>query len=365
MTSTLMNPGLDTATPADPRWRAVMERDRHADGRFVYSVRTTGVYCRPSCGARLARPENVRFHATPAEAVQAGFRPCKRCRPDQWPETDRHTELVTAACRALENAEVIPTLKDLAQQAGLSPFHFHRLFKGVTGVTPRAYAAARRAQRVREGLSEGQTVTRAMLEAGYGSSARFYAQSESVLGMKPTSYRNGGHGAEIRYTVTSCALGAVLVAATAQGLCSVALGDDAQTLVREFLERFPRATLVGDDPEFAQWVKRVVAFIEMPAEGLNLPLDIRGTAFQQRVWRALQGLAPGETTTYTDLAKGIGQPSAVRAVASACAANELAVIVPCHRVLRRDGSLSGYRWGVARKGDLLRREALQRGRTKT
>lgn len=349
--------GAPPDASADPRWSAVVARDREADGRFYYSVRTTGVYCRPSCGARLARPENVRFHATPAEAERAGFRPCKRCRPDQAGARTRETELIAAACRRIEQAESPPALAELARQANLSRFHFHRVFKAMTGLTPKAYADARRAERVRGALAQGASVTVAMQDAGFGSSSRFYAQSTRMLGMPPSVYRNGADEQIIRYALTECTLGCLLVAATPVGICDISLGDDPDPLVAALRARFPRAQLIAGDVQLSHWVTKVVALIEQPSTHVDLPVDIRGTAFQQRVWQALRELPPGTTVSYTQLAARVGRPEAVRAVANACAANTLAVLIPCHRVVRSDGSISGYRWGPARKKALLRRES--------
>jgi len=345
------------ATMRDPRWAAVVARDAAADGSFVYAVRTTGVYCRPSCAARTARAENVEFHRSPGEAEQAGFRPCKRCRPDEPPRAQRQVALVAALCRMIERAPEIPSLDALARHAGLSPSHLHRVFKAVTGLTPKAYAAAHRARRMRSELAQRATVTDAIYGAGFGSNGRFYAQSNALLGMTPTRYRAGGADTEIRFAVGQCALGAILVAASTRGVCAIALGDDPEVLVRELQDRFPRAQLVGDDPDFAALVAQVVGCVEAPGTGVELPLDVRGTAFQQRVWQALREIPAGTTLTYGELARRIGAPRAVRAVAGACAANTLAVAIPCHRVVRTDGALSGYRWGIARKRALLDREA--------
>ncbi len=312
------------------RWAAVVRRDRNADGLFYYAVQTTGVYCRPSCPARLARRENVQFHATCEAAEQAGFRPCKRCRP---------------------NAAA------LAEAAGMSRYHFHRVFTAITGVTPKAYAAAHRAQRVRDELSRTATVTEAIYSAGFHSSGRFYATSSEVLGMTPTNFRSGGNGTSICFAIGECSLGSILVAKRDRGVCAVLLGDDPDALARDLQDRFPRANLIGDDGEFEQFVAKVVGFVEAPGIGLDLPLDVRGTAFQQRVWQALREIPAGETASYTDIANRIGSPNSVRAVAQACAANALAVAIPCHRVVRNDGGLSGYRWGVERKRALLAKEA--------
>jgi AraC family transcriptional regulator of adaptative response/methylated-DNA-[protein]-cysteine methyltransferase len=348
---------LAAATQNDPRWAAVLARDAAADGKFFYSVRSTGVYCRPSCASRTARPENVQFHASAAAAERAGFRPCQRCRPDQEPLAVRHAALVAELCRFIEQAEQTPSLGVLAAHAGLSTYHLHRIFKAVTGVTPKAYAAAHRAARLRSELTQGGSVTAAIYGAGYGSSGRFYAESDQVLGMTPGAYRRGGANTEMRFAVGQCSLGAILVAASARGVCAIFLGDDPEALVRDLQDRFPRATLVGGDAAFEHLVARAVGLVEAPRLDLDVPLDVRGTAFQQRVWQALRKIPPGATVSYTDLAQGLGMPRAVRAVASACAANPVAVAIPCHRVLRSDGALAGYRWGIERKRALLAREA--------
>jgi AraC family transcriptional regulator, regulatory protein of adaptative response / methylated-DNA-[protein]-cysteine methyltransferase len=348
---------LAAQTVSDPRWAAVVARDPAADGKFFYSVRTTGVYCKPSCAARAARPENITFHETAAAAERAGFRPCKRCRPNQASRAQVNADIVADLCRFIENADSPPTLDELAHRAGLSAFHLHRIFKQVTGVTPRAYAAAHRVKRVRNELEADTSVTDAIFGAGYNSSSRFYEKSGDVLGMTPTTYRSGGANTEIRFAIGECSLGSILVARSARGICAISLGDDPETLARELQDRFPQARLIGDDAEFAALVARVVGFVEAPAVGLDLPLDVRGTAFQQRVWQALREIPPGATASYAEIAARIGAPKSVRAVAQACGANELAVAIPCHRIVRQDGNLSGYRWGVQRKRVLLEREA--------
>lgn len=351
------NETLAAETVNDPRWAAVVARDPAADGKFFYSVRTTGVYCRPSCAARAARPENVTFHATAADAERAGFRPCKRCKPGQPPRAQQYAAVVADLCRFIESAESAPTLDDLARHAGVSAFHLHRIFKEVTGVTPRAYAAAQRVKRVRSELDGEASVTDAIFGAGYNSSSRFYENAGELLGMTPTAYRSGGANTEIRFAIGECSLGSILVARSARGICAISLGDDPDALARDLQDRFPQARLIGDDAQFARLVSRVVGFVEAPALGLDLPLDVRGTAFQQRVWQALREIPPGSTASYADIADRIGAPKSVRAVAQACGANPLAVAIPCHRVVRQDGNLSGYRWGVARKRTLLEREA--------
>jgi AraC family transcriptional regulator, regulatory protein of adaptative response / methylated-DNA-[protein]-cysteine methyltransferase len=343
-------------TTADPRWQAVVSRNPSADGQFFYSVKTTGVYCRPSCAARPARPENVQFHSSCADAERAGFRPCKRCKPDQPPLADQHVAKVAEICRLIEAAETVPVLDTLARKAGLSPYHFHRIFKAVTGLTPKAYGAAHRAKRMRAELDRSTTVTAAIFDAGYNSNGRFYEKSDEVLGMTPSTYRAGGANTQIRFAIGECSLGSILVAVSARGVCAILLGNDPDALAREFQDKFPNAHLIGGDKAFEQIVAKVVGFVEAPRLGLNLPLDVRGTAFQQRVWQALRKIPVGSTASYADIAKQVGSPRAVRAVAQACAANVLAVAIPCHRVVRNDGALSGYRWGIERKRTLLERE---------
>jgi AraC family transcriptional regulator of adaptative response/methylated-DNA-[protein]-cysteine methyltransferase len=348
---------LPIKSDGDSRWSAVRRRDRAADGAFVYAVRTTGVYCRPSCAARSARRENVSFHATCADAERAGFRPCKRCRPNEASLAERQAAAVAKACQLIEEAEELPSLDVLARAAGLSRFHFHRVFKAVTGLTPKAYGAAHRGKRVRDELAHSDTVTSAIYGAGFNSNGRFYAAASDLLGMTPTAFRAGGAGTVIRFAVGECSLGAILVAATEKGVCAIELGDDPEALVRALQDRFANARLVGGDEAFEQLVARVVGFVEAPAQGLDLPLDIRGTAFQQRVWNAIRAVPAGSTASYSEIAARIGEPKAVRAVAQACGSNMIALAIPCHRIVRRDGSASGYRWGVERKRVLLEREA--------
>lgn len=345
------------ATVSDPRWAAVAARDAGADGQFFYSVKTTGVYCRPACAARTARPQNVEFHATAADAERAGFRPCKRCKPDQLPLAEQHAATIAQLCRLIESADQAPTLEELASHAGLSTFHLHRVFKAITGVTPKQYAGAHRTNRIKAELIRSSTVTEAIYGAGYNSNGRFYEQSNEVLGMTPSAYRAGGANTEIRFAIGECSLGSILVAASERGVCAILIGDDPEALARDLQDRFPRAHLIGGDADFELLVAKVVGFVEAPALGLDLPLDVRGTAFQQRVWQALREIPAGKTTSYTEIARRIGAPSAVRAVGGAIAANPLAVAIPCHRVIRTDGSLCGYRWGVERKLALIEREA--------
>lgn len=341
----------------DPRWAALAARDARADGSFYYGVTTTGVYCRPSCGARTPLPAHVRFFADRAGAEAAGFRPCKRCRPDLPPPAERHAATVADACRRIAAADGVPRLADLAAGAGMSPYHFHRIFKAVTGLTPHQYAAADRAARLRQALAGGSGVTEAIYAAGFNASSRVYENPAALLGMAPGRYRDGGAGETIRFAIGQCSLGAILVARSGRGVCAILLGDDPQALARDLQDRFPRAELVGGDAGFEDWVARVVGFVDAPRLGLDLPLDLCGTAFQQRVWQTLRAIPPGQTATYTEIAERIGAPRAVRAVAQACAANPLAVAIPCHRVVRSDGGLAGYRWGVERKRSLLDRES--------
>ncbi|MBP1207309.1 AraC family transcriptional regulator of adaptative response/methylated-DNA-[protein]-cysteine methyltransferase [Duganella sp. 1411] len=352
----------DSAGQAGPyageqaRWDAVRRRDAGADGVFWYSVRSTGVFCRPSCGARPALRKNVAFHDSREEALRAGFRPCLRCKPEQPPLAERQAALVAEACRLIDAADEAPDLDTLAAAVGVSRFHFHRVFKAVTGITPKAYAQARRARRVQAGLARQATVTEAIYDAGFNSSGRFYASSPAVLGMTPSAFRAGGAGAVIRFAIGACSLGAILVASTAQGICAILIDDDPDFLVRDLQDRFPKAELIGAEAEYEQVVSRVVGMVERPELGLDLPLDVRGTAFQRRVWQALQAIPAGRTVSYAELAQLVGLPKGARAVAGACAANALAVAIPCHRVVRNDGSISGYRWGVDRKAALLDRE---------
>ena len=346
-----------TLVEHDPRWARVLARDASADGQFVYAVKTTGVYCQPSSASRLPRPENIEFFDTPADAEAAGYRPSRRAGPDQTTVRAQQAALVAEACRRIEAADTPPTLDALAQDAGLSPYHFHRLFKNVTGLTPKAYADAHRARKLRAQLGRGSTVTEAIYDAGFNASSRFYEASDNVLGMTASRYRAGGAQTTIRFAVGECSLGSILVAQSDRGICAILMGDDPDALVRDLQDTFRKAELIGGDADFEDLVAKVVGLIEAPSLGLDLPLDVRGTAFQERVWQALREVPPGSTTSYAEIAARIGAPKAVRAVAQACAANHIAVAIPCHRVIRRDGNTSGYRWGVERKLALLEREA--------
>ena len=353
-------PTLPTSTrdvTSDPRWARVLARDRAADGAFWYSVATTGVYCRPSCPSRGANPKNVALHDTLAEARATGFRPCRRCTPDGPSSDALAAAIVAKACRLIEASETLPSLAALAGAVERSPGYFHRLFKRVTGLTPKAYAAARRADRVREQLGTTGSVTAAIYGAGFSSSSRFYEEAPAMLGMTPGRYKAGGPDEELRFAIGQSSLGAILVACSAKGVASILIGDDPNALLEDLQDRFPNARLIGGDPDYERFIARVVGLVEAPHLGLDLPLDVRGTAFQQRVWQALREIPAGRTATYAEIADRIGAPKAVRAVAGACAANNIAVAIPCHRVVRTGGALSGYAWGIDRKRALIGREA--------
>ena len=340
----------------DERWRALLTRDKNALGMFLYGVVTTGVVCHPGCGSRQPKRENVVFFDTLTAAREAGFRPCKRCGITQ-PRTDtRQRNLVAVACRDIEAATVAPKLAELAATAGLSPWYFQRLFKRLVGITPKQYATSHRAQRFREELERGNTVTNAIYDAGFESSSRAYDLQAQRLGMAPSRYQRGSRGETVRYAFAQNYLGWVVVAATERGLCAVEFASSSEELERLLRERFPEAVLEPGDDAFASLVETVIAYLDRPERGLKLPLDIQGTAFQQRVWATLQKIPSGCTVSYAEIAARIGQPKAVRAVAGACASNKLAVVIPCHRVVKQSGELSGYRWGVERKALLLARE---------
>ncbi len=337
-------------------WAAVIAHDASQDGKFFYSVRTTGVYCRPGCASRQPLRKNVAYYETGEAAEAAGFRPCKRCRPNEGSPADRHIAAVGRACALIRARDTLPTLAELASAAGISRFHFHRVFKQVTGATPRDWGNAHRLDRFGGRLDAGEDIAAATYAAGFGASSRAYEAAPSGLGMTPAARRRGGRGEIIRYTVTATPLGWALVAATERGICMTALGDDRAGLERELRQRFPAAVLQPADGALADWAERIVRFVTIPGSQPDLPLDIRGTAFQAQVWRALQRIPPGHTASYSEIAAALGRPRAVRAVAAACAANKLALLVPCHRVVRNDGALAGYRWGIERKRELLARE---------
>jgi AraC family transcriptional regulator, regulatory protein of adaptative response / methylated-DNA-[protein]-cysteine methyltransferase len=347
--------------PSDSRWQAVLGRDKEFDGEFVYAVKTTGVYCRASCPSRVAKRGNVAFFDTTIEAEAAGFRACKRCNPDGVSLEHARNAAVNAACDFLKTSAGNVPLATLAARAGMSAHHFHRVFKSITGVTPKAYQKTIQQSRITEALSKNKTVTDAIYDAGFNSSGRFYENAEAVLGMTPGSYKSGGKNEEIRYAVEPCALGVIIVAATKRGVCAIEFGDSAHDLVQRLRTRFPLARFYPADKIFTTWLGKILEYIDHPdhqARGLlDLPLDVQGTVFQQRVWKALREIPVGETRSYSEVAQKIGKPKAVRAVASACAGNEIAVLIPCHRVVRSNGELSGYRWGIERKAELLKREA--------
>ena len=346
------------AAGQDPRWRVVALRDRTIDGQFYYAVKTTGVYCRPSCAARKAKPENVSFYASCEDAERAGFRPCKHCKPNEPSLAARHAAKVAEICWGIETAIQIPSLNEMASRAGMSAYHFHRLFKAVTGVTPTAYAIAHRAKRVRDALAEpGAMVTGAIYDAGFNSSGRFYEMSDAMLGMTPATYRDGGKDTRICFAIGECSLGSILVARSEKGICAILMGDDPDKLARDLQDRFPHATLRAGDDGFEALVAKVVGFVEAPALGLDLPLDLRGTAFQQRVWQALREIPAGSTVSYADIARRIGAPKSVRAVANACAANTIArqsrAIASCGPVARSPASASAMALaGAALAADL-------------
>ncbi|HEX8621259.1 MAG TPA: bifunctional DNA-binding transcriptional regulator/O6-methylguanine-DNA methyltransferase Ada [Allosphingosinicella sp.] len=342
---------MATVLPTDPEaaWAAVLRRDRAHDGRFVTGVLTTGIYCRPSCAARHPKRENVRFFATGAEAAAAGLRACLRCRPD---EVSRDSAAVEAALKLIEAAEEPPSLDALAARAGYSPFHVHRLFKRATGVTPAAYARGKRARAMTETLEADGRVTDAIYDAGYSGPGRFYAEAKDRLGMTPTRWRDGGRGETIRWATAQTSLGPMLVAATARGICRLSFDEGEEELRR----RFPNAAIEPGGAAMAELADRAVAAVEAPARPHDLPLDVRGTAFQEAVWRELARIPPGESLSYAALAARAGRPEAVRAAGTACGSNQIAVLIPCHRARRGDGSPGGYAYGLERKARLLERE---------
>ncbi|MBV8890046.1 MAG: bifunctional DNA-binding transcriptional regulator/O6-methylguanine-DNA methyltransferase Ada [Alphaproteobacteria bacterium] len=337
-------------------WAALVARDANADGRFLYGVRTTGVYCRPGCASRPPRRENVTFFENRSAAEAAGFRSCKRCRPADASAAERHVAAIARACALIRARDTVPSLTELADAAGISRFHFHRVFRQITGATPRDWARTHRLGRFAAKLDAGEPIAEAVYGAGFGSGSRAYEAARSGLGMTPGARRRRGAGEAIGFVTMNTSLGWVLVAATHRGICMTALGDEPAALEAELQRRFPAAVLAPGDAVLREWARQVVHFLTAPGTLPDLPLDIRGTAFQARVWRALQKIPLGKTATYTEIAAALGQPLAVRAVARACAANNLAVLVPCHRVIRQDGDLAGYRWGVERKEALLARE---------
>jgi AraC family transcriptional regulator of adaptative response/methylated-DNA-[protein]-cysteine methyltransferase len=358
----IIGEGVEQGVSAEgKRWAALVRRDARADGSFCYGVKTTGVFCRPSCPSRLPRRSNVLFFASAPSAHAAGFRPCRRCRPDLPERPEPHLDRIVRVCGLIETAEKSPTLAELAEAVGFCPSHLHRVFKRAVGVTPKGYAAGLRAQRLKDGLRPGVTVTRALYDAGFGSGSRLYAQAGEHLGMSPARYRSGGEGVPIRFAVARTDLGWVLVAGTGLGICAIDLGDSREALIDAFKGRFDKAEHCEGDREFVRWLSRVTESIVSPRRGLDLPLDIRGTAFQRRVWQELRRIPAGRTVSYGEVARRIGKPGSARAVGRACASNPFAVAVPCHRVVRCDGDPGGYRWGVERKRALLERETKRGG----
>jgi AraC family transcriptional regulator of adaptative response/methylated-DNA-[protein]-cysteine methyltransferase len=338
-------------------WQAVEERDAAWDGRFVYAVRSTGIYCRPSCPSRKPRRTQVVFYPVPEAAQQCGYRPCRRCRPHQADPTDPHVDLVRQTCRYIEtHLESSLTLDTLAAQVGFSPFHLQRTFKHITGITPKQYADACRLGVLKSRLKERRTVTMAMIEAGYGSSSRLYERASSHLGMTPATYQRGGPATQIRYTLAACPHGRLLLAGTERGICAVYLGDEDAKLEAELANEFSAAEVRRDDDALSAWVSELVNHLGGRQPHLDLPLDVQATAFQWRVWQELRAIPYGSTRSYSEIARALGQPTATRAVARACATNPVSLVIPCHRVVREDGGLGGYRWGLERKEALLQQE---------
>jgi AraC family transcriptional regulator of adaptative response/methylated-DNA-[protein]-cysteine methyltransferase len=337
------------------RWRAVRAHDRASDGLFVYAVSSTGVFCRPSCPSRRPTRARVAFFDSAADAERAGYRACRRCKPKDA-QADPWLDRIARASVYLANVEGHPTLTTLARRFGGSPYHFQRTFKRIVGVTPREYADACRLQSVKRRLRQSDDVTTAVVDAGYGSSSRFYERAVPKLGMSPTTYRRGGKGMSINYAVVDSSLGRLLVAATARGVCSVAMGKSDRDLERVLTDEYPAASVARDDGALARWTRAIVAHLDGRRPRLDLPIDVQATAFQWQVWKALADIPRGETRTYAEIAAAIGRPRAVRAVGHACAVNKVAILVPCHRVVPAAGGVGNYRWGVDRKRKLLERE---------
>jgi AraC family transcriptional regulator of adaptative response/methylated-DNA-[protein]-cysteine methyltransferase len=340
----------------ESRWDLVVRHDRTADGTFVYAVSSTGVFCRPSCSSRRPRRDRVTFFDTPADAVQAGYRACLRCRPERAAAADPWIDKIQRACVYLANVDGHPALATLARRLGGSPYHLQRNFKRIVGVTPREYADACRLRTVKARLRQGADVTAAMFDAGYGSSSRFYERAAPKLGMRPATYRRGGADTAIRFAIVASPLGRLLVAATSRGVCSIAMAASDRDLEAGLAREYPAATITPDQGGLTQWTKQILSHLDGTQPRLDLPLDVRATAFQWQVWQALAAIPYGQTRTYGDVAAAIGRPRAVRAVARACATNPVALAVPCHRVVAAGGAVSGYRWGVGRKKALLQRE---------
>jgi AraC family transcriptional regulator of adaptative response/methylated-DNA-[protein]-cysteine methyltransferase len=346
--------GVKACTTSDEnRWKAVLARDAGANGRFVYAVSSTGIYCKPSCASRRPLRERVVFFDAPADAVRAGYRACKRCRPDEVATADPWLDKIRRACVYLANVDGHVSLTHLAARIGGSPYHLQRSFKRIVGVSPREYADACRLEKVKRGLRKGSRVTDAMIDAGYGSSSRFYERAASKLAMKPQTYGRGGAGMEIAYAIVDSPLERLLVAATAKGVCAVYMASSDAVLERELEDEYPAARLSASHPGLKKWANEIVRHLEGRRPRLDLPLDVQATAFQWQVWNALSKIPYGETRTYKEVAASIGRPSAIRAVAHACASNPVSLVIPCHRVVRGSGALAGYRWGLARKKALL------------
>jgi AraC family transcriptional regulator of adaptative response/methylated-DNA-[protein]-cysteine methyltransferase len=345
-----------TTSNANQKWSMVLARDTKADGRFVYAVKSTGIFCRPTCPSRRPRRENVEFFNSPAQAQQAGYRACRRCTPL---ERNPQSQKVEAACRYIdENLDVTLSLTAISRHVAISPFHFQRMFKRMLGISPREYQQARRAGKFRQALLSDGSVTEAIYEAGFSSSSRAYESVPAQLGMTPSEFKRGGDGIEIRCTVISTELGKLLVATTPRGVCAVRFGESEAALLRELKKDFNAAEIRRDDVGLESVATQIKQLLSGSAAPLNIPLDLRGTAFQQMVWKELRRIPQGQTRSYTDVAKAIGKPKAVRAVANACGSNPVAIVVPCHRVVQKNGSLAGYRWGVKRKAALLEKEAV-------
>ncbi len=342
----------------EAKWQAVVAKDPRADGDFVFAVSSTGVYCRPSCPSRRPRRENVSFYALPEVAEQSGFRACKRCKPRSVPATDPQVEMARTVCKLIDNHDGEPvTLAKLSEEVGVSTFHLQRTFKSITGISPSQYAELRRIDRFKEGVRGGETIANATYDAGFGSSSRLYEGAAAQLGMTPATYGKGGRGAVINYAIVECQLGKLMVAATSRGVCSVKLGDSVAGLEADLSNEFPAAQIGRDEAMLALSVRAIVDHLSDKSPHIDLPLDIRSTAFQRQVWEQLRRIPVGETYSYSEVAKAIGQENAVRAVARACATNPVALVIPCHRVIREDKSLGGYRWGLDRKRKLLQSEA--------
>lgn len=363
--SAMLEREMTTASEQDQFWTAVLTRDSQFDGRFVFAVSSTGIYCRPSCPARRPRRDRVSFFSLPQTAEQSGFRPCKRCRPQER-NADPQVDLVHRACRLIEgNSEETMDLETLGSSLGISSFHLQRTFKNIMGVSPREYSEACRTNRFKSGVKAGKSVTDAMYDAGYGSSSRLYERADAELGMTPATYGRGGAAMKIQYATAKTEFGHLLVAATSRGLCSVTLGDKVTDLESNLEKEFAAAEIQKDENTLAEVLKQIVAYLEGKQLKLSLPLDIRATAFQRQVWQLLQQIPYGSTLSYSEVAEAIGRPTAVRAVARACASNPVALVIPCHRVIREDKSLGGYRWGLERKKNLLKAEEHRRTTLKT